>query len=645
MKRIRIAAALMLCISMLLLSACQSVRPGSGSSSLKVGVGTITGEFHPFYAESPGDRAVVAQTYRSIQRRGADNRLINDCGGISYEYVGDSKVKYTITIRDDLRFSNGDPVTIQDVIFFYYFISDASYDGVYRDFYRNDIDGLKAYYYNDSGYAAQLAEIADRVSKNYSTQTVEKADLVTYLVATKLGGLFDGIDAPAPYGGTWRDWMEKTGHGQALKAAKDDSAILQAVALAEAEAHPKDYDPAEWYRQKLTKEYIQRSYAGGAKVTEISGIRKINDYTCTVLFNSRSINAISQLNALLVSEKFYAVNYVKGEAQAVHDMKSFGVGTGPYFLSEYEGNRVTMNANEYYTDEKPAFSTLQFVDYKGADIDPVSGVASGKLDVVTVEAAADTVDRLANQPVTYSVSHTPSYTALFLNTRTVDTILRRAVCGVCNLTQTLQERYGAYYTTPYRPLSIRFAEYPGDVTEPYYKESAFSAYQMLSKTPVTALKAAYLTDRQEDAALLEALASILKEKGITLSILALPAAGLQQAAKSGVIDLWVNAVPDGATCDKYEEYHSSGQRNLTGISDASLDAMTVSLHTGVGSGDRSANTAELLEHAAELAFECPLYQTQQITIYNTDTIAAGSLPTDASGYDGFTYLLPMLQRA
>ena len=645
MKRIRTAAALLLIACLIALSGCQSVRPGSGASSLKVGVGTITGEFHPFYAQSPGDRAVVAQTYRSIQRRGADNRLINDCGGISYEYVGDSKVKYTVTIRDDLRFSNGDPVTIQDVIFFYYFISDASYDGVYSDFYRNDIEGLKAYYYNDPDYAAKLSEIADQVSKNYTAQTIEKADLIAYLSETALGGLFGGIDAPSPYGGTWKAWMESSGHGQALKAAKDDKAILQAVAQAEAEAHPKDYDPAEWYRQKLTKEYLQRSYAGGAKVTEISGIRKVNDYTCTVLFNSRSINAISQLNALLVSEKFYAVNYVKGEAKAVHDMKSFGVGTGPYFLSEYEGNRVTMNANEYYSDGKPAFSSLQFVDYQGAGIEPVGGVASGKLDVVTVEAAADTVNRLANQPVTYAVNHTPAYIALYLNTRTVDGSLRRAVCGVCNLTETLQARYGAYYTTPYRPLSIRFAEYPSDVTEAFYKESAFSAYQMLAEKSVTALKAAYRSDRQEDAALLEALAAILKAKGITLSILSLPADGLQQAARSGMIDLWINEVPDGATCDKYEEYHSDGQRNLTGISDASLDSMAVSLHTGVGSGDRSANAAELLDHAAELAFECPIYQSQQITIYNTETIAAGSIPTDASSYDGFAYLLPMLQRA
>ncbi|MBQ6267413.1 MAG: hypothetical protein IJK64_06535 [Clostridia bacterium] len=644
MKRIRIAAAVLLMLSVLLLSACQAARPGSGSSTLKVGVGTITGEFHPFYAETPGDRAVVAQTYRSIQRRGADNRLINDCGGISYEYVGDSKVKYTVTIRDDLRFSNGDPVTIQDVIFFYYFIADASYDGVYSDFYRNDIEGLKAYYYNDTGYAAQLAAIADQVKKNYTTDTVEKDDLTAYLVATKLGGLYGGIDAPSPYGGTWREWMEKSGFGQALKAAKEDDAVLKAVAQAEAQTHPKDYNPAEWYRQKLTRAYIERSYAGGAKVTEISGIRKINDYTCTVLFNSRSINAISQLNALLVSEKFYAVNYVKGEAQAVREMTSFGVGTGPYFLSEYEGNRVTMNANEYYTDAKPAFSKLQFVDYQGADIEPVGGVASGKLDVVTVEAAADTVDRLANQPVLYTVNHTPAYTALFLNTRTMDSILRRAVCGVCNLTETLQARYGAYYTTPYRPLSIRFAEYPEDVTEPYYKESAFSAYQMLAGTPRSALTAAYCTERQEDAALLEALAAILKGKGITLSILALPAEGLQQAAQSGVIDLWINAVPDGATCDKYEEYHSSGQRNLTGISDQTLDAETVSLHTGVGSGDRSTVTAELLDHAAELAFECPLYQSQQITIYNTETVASGSIPADASSYDGFAYLLPTLQR-
>lgn len=643
MKWIRSAAALLLCLSVLLLSACQSVRSG-GASTLKVGVGTVTGEFHPFYAEEPGDRAVVAQTYRSIQRRGADNSLINDCGGISYELVGDSKVKYTITIRDDLRFSNGDPVTIHDVIFFYYFISDASYDGVYRDFYRNDIEGLKAYYYNDPNYAQALANIADTVQKNYTAETVSQTDLTAYLAATSLAGLFGGLDTPSLYGGTWREWMTKTGHAQALGNAKDAAAVLQAVAAAEAAEHPKSYNPAEWYRQKLTDEYISRSYAAGTKVKDISGIRKINDYTCTVLFNSRSINAISQLNALIVSEKFYAVNYVKGDAKAVHDMEQFGIGCGPYFLSDYEGNRVTMNANKYYSDAKPAFASLQLVDYAAANIDPISGVSDGKLDVVTTQAAADTINRLANQPVSYRVTHTPAYLSLFLNTRTMDSGLRRAVFGLSNLTETLQARYGAYYTTPYRALSVRFAEYPSEVTDPYFNESAFSAYQMTAKAPQSALTGAYLAERPDDAAILEALAAILKEKGITLSILSVPADGLRQAALSGMVDLWVCEVPDGATCDKYEEYHSSGRRNLTGIADELLDSLTVSLHTGVGSGDRREVTAELLEHAAELAFECPLCQTQQITVYNTQTIAESSLPAETGSYDGFAYLLPLLQR-
>ncbi|MBR6940024.1 MAG: hypothetical protein IKH65_04405, partial [Clostridia bacterium] len=92
--------------------------------SLNVGTVGITGNFNPFFAESEGDLKVINQVFRSVQRRNSNNKLVNSAGSISYELIGDKQVKYTVTIRNDLYFSDGSNVDIDDVIFFYYFISD-----------------------------------------------------------------------------------------------------------------------------------------------------------------------------------------------------------------------------------------------------------------------------------------------------------------------------------------------------------------------------------------------------------------------------------------------------------------------------------------------------------------------------------------
>ena len=43
-------------------------------------------------------------------------------------------------------YSDGTHVTVDDLIFFYHFIADASYNGAYSDWYLNNIEGLSAVY-------------------------------------------------------------------------------------------------------------------------------------------------------------------------------------------------------------------------------------------------------------------------------------------------------------------------------------------------------------------------------------------------------------------------------------------------------------------------------------------------------------------
>ena len=376
------------CISLLILLCSCGTGEKIADKKLNIGVNDINGVFNPFYAVSEGDQKINTQIFSTIQRRGIDNKMINNVGSITYEYVGSNKVKYTVAIRNDLKFSDGSSVNIDDVIFFYYFISDATYDGVFSDFYLNDIEGIKEYYYDDNNYAERLAEISEN--------------------------------------------------------GKDSEKI---------------------------QSYIKKNYENGIDVKEIKGISRVDDYTCTVLFNSRNINAVSELNAFIVSKAFYTAEYVKGAAQAVKEFTTQSLGCGPYYISDYnpESGKVELRVNTDYYDTKPIFSKLSFIDLTQSKRDAVSLLNSEEIDTVTLPATSSVISQLNSGNLKYSISNSDYYVSLGINTRTItDNTARRQIMKMTDIYSVLDEELGSYYTRIYMPLSVRFSEYP-DVSAPFYE--------------------------------------------------------------------------------------------------------------------------------------------------------------------------------
>ena len=105
------------------------------------------GKFSPFFASSAADQDVIDLTQLGLL--GADRKgemILNGIEGETREYNGteytyhgtsdctvtenaDGTVTYDIKLRDDLKFSDGEPVTIDDVIFSMYVFLDPTYDG------------------------------------------------------------------------------------------------------------------------------------------------------------------------------------------------------------------------------------------------------------------------------------------------------------------------------------------------------------------------------------------------------------------------------------------------------------------------------------------------------------------------------------
>lgn len=134
----------------------------SGADTLVASSAHFEGKFSPFFAASAEDQHIVDMTQIPLvgsDRQGAivekgiegETRSYN---GTDYTYYtasdlemtqnDDGSVYYDVTIRDDLTFSDGTPITIDDVIFSMYVYCDPTYDGS-ATLYSQPILGMDEY--------------------------------------------------------------------------------------------------------------------------------------------------------------------------------------------------------------------------------------------------------------------------------------------------------------------------------------------------------------------------------------------------------------------------------------------------------------------------------------------------------------------
>lgn len=629
------------------LPGCKNIGSfSSGKNELKIGVEGLTGNYNPFYAESKADLEIISQMFRPIQIEGTDNTLINHSGSISYEFIGDYQVKYTVSIDDGMRFSDGTHITIDDVILFYHFIADATYDGRYKDWYLNDIEGLKEYYFDDKNYESSMAEIDNMISEKYTQTTISVEDYTDYLVKTKLEGKYESADSKNAAGQTWKEYVSSSGYAREIRELGDkpsDEAWLKLVAKVEAEKNPSAYNPEPWYRKTLYENYLKSNYADGTDVTEISGIKKINDYTCSILFNSRNINAISEINAIIVPKSAYSSEYIKGSAETVKELTFFSIGSGPYIVAENSDKEVKMSFNEFYSDDECEFRNLKFIDIAAKEYDPVESVVSGRVDVVSTLADQTSLNALKDVPVQYFINNCDSYVSAFFNSRTLDLESRKALMGLCNPTETVDKLIGSYYSRIVSPINIRFAEYPSKVTDPYYSEQTYSIYTQFSEAPVKNVTA-YYCGKEDDIehSILVDYKELLSKKGVILDIVVASEEEFRSAISSGKADMWIETVSDGITIDKYDYYNGIGSMNKTGLNDPEINDLTSSIRSAVGFNNKSLMISNLMKLVMQQAVEWPLYQRQEIVIYNIETISPDSF-VQTNESDGFTYFISKLK--
>ena len=441
MKKLsKVLALLFAALMIVSLAACGKggTQPsgGSGGSSavtadtpLVVGYSPFSEKFSPFFAETAYDQDVSSMTQISLINldrmgqviyKGIEGETI-PYNGTDYTYYGpadvvvtqneDGTVYYDFTLRDDIKFSDGEPLTIDDVIFSMYVLCDPTYDGS-STLFSQPIEGMEKY---RSGMDTLMNLIVnagpDNTDFTFWTEEQQKTfwdelktagdqfaqDIVDYLVAAGYNKAEDSVSACAanwgfevPENGTVTDFFNVMLEAYGGNLAELSSVEAAGDGLSDMMPHYSDYTVG---------------VTTGESAPNITGIQKTGDYSLRVVASSFDATTIYQLGINITPLHYYGskdlynydnnqFGFPKGDLSSVRAKTTTPLGAGKYKFVSFENGVVNFEANETYFRGAPKTKYIQFREVQ--DVDKLNGVINGSIDVTDPSFSKDTANNIAD---------------------------------------------------------------------------------------------------------------------------------------------------------------------------------------------------------------------------------------------------------
>ena len=436
-KVIALILSLILCVSLV---ACGKKTPDSQGSepaatkTLVVGTQNFDGKFSPFFYTNDYENQVMGMVFDALlgtDREGAvvlkgiegDVRSYN---GTDYTYYGiadcevventDGSVDYNITLKKGVKFSDGEEMTIDDVIFSYYVLLDPTYDGV-STLYSLPIKGLEAYRAGmDTRMNLILAAGPDGyTATDYFTEDQYKAfwtafdaagvkfaqEILDYVVAEGYATAEDSVAAQAINWGFelkddakvedfWAAIVDAYGYDISDEGINAETAATSIKAFLEAEL-------GDAYADYTT------GVQTGESAASVEGIVKNDDYSMTVKLTELSATAIYQIPVTVCPMHYYGekdkydyennkFGFEKGDLSHVKSVTSSPIGSGPYKFESYTNGAVTLQKNAGYWKGEPKIETVIWREMQ--DVDKIPGVVSGTIDVTDPSYSAEAAEQI-----------------------------------------------------------------------------------------------------------------------------------------------------------------------------------------------------------------------------------------------------------
>ncbi len=384
------------------------------TTPLVVGYSPFSEKFSPFFSETAYDQDVWTMTQinllssdrqGAVIQKGIEGETIN-YNGTDYTYYGpadltitenaDGTVYYDFVLRDDLVFSDGTPITIDDVIFSMYALCDPSYDGS-STLFAQPIEGMEEYR-SDMKSLSSLIIAAGKANTDYTlwdeaTQTkfwaeaddAVKAlaqDIVDYCVSA-------GYNADGDIQGSAANWgfdiADNTidAFAEALWTAYGDD-FVSMIDTEKANLTLSDYFPTY-------SDYSYNMVTVSDPVPNISGIQKTGDYSMRVVLTEVDATAIYQLGVTIAPLHYYGerekydydnnkFGFDKGDLSHLRSVTTKPMGAGPYKFLQFADGVVNFEANENYYQGTPKIKYVNFLQLLN-DNDKTQGVITGTVDV------------------------------------------------------------------------------------------------------------------------------------------------------------------------------------------------------------------------------------------------------------------------
>ena len=404
--------------------ATPATQPEAEPMTLVVGYSPFNSKFSPFFSETAYDQDVWAMTQVSLlgsDRTGAVllNGIEGDTvnyNGTDYTYYGiadcvitenaDGTVDYDFTLRDDLVFSDGEKLTVDDAIFSMYVLSDPTYDGsstffaqpiLGMDAYRSGVDTLLNLIYNAGRDNTDFTYFTEEEQKafweKYDACTLALAqEIYDYCVAAGYAPEGDVNAAASAWGFSAPDGTMESFAAELEAAYGADVANM--VGTENAGSTVDDLFPD-------LVNYSGKGIQTGESADHIEGIKKIDDTHMRVTLTEVNATAIYQLGTTVaplhyygdVSQYDYANNkfgFPKGDLSSVRAKTTQPLGAGPYKFIKFENGVVSFEANENYFKGEPKIKYVNFQQCT-ADDDKLNGIVQGNIDISDPSFSTDNI--------------------------------------------------------------------------------------------------------------------------------------------------------------------------------------------------------------------------------------------------------------
>ena len=411
--------------------AATTADPGSvegNDTPLVVGYSPFNEKFSPFFSETAYDQDVWVMTQLSLLTSDRQGNVIQQgingttvpYNGKDYTYYGpadlvieekeDGTVDYKFTLKQGLKFSDGTPITIDDVIFTMYVYADPTYDGS-TTFFALPIKGMKEYRAGMDTWLNLLYEWG-RENTNFEfwtaaeqTEFWTKYDAATLGLATEIvnycvaAGYADEGDVSAA-AGAWGFEVAENGTMKDFADALEEAYganVANMINTENAGSSVEDLFPG-------LDVYSTKAITYGETAANISGIVRTGDYTMTVTTTKVDATAIYQFGVPIAPKHYYGdaakydyannkFGFDKGDLSTVRAKTTKPMGAGPYKFNKYEDGVVYFEANNLYFKGAPKTKYINFKQCM-TDDDKTNGVITGTIDITDPSFSTKTINQI-----------------------------------------------------------------------------------------------------------------------------------------------------------------------------------------------------------------------------------------------------------